>query len=142
MKSRQLLVQISNNYTVNTSITANLANTANTVNAAITANTASTTNSADRDITDNTAITANKINAAHTANTAMRVNTAKISNTANTAKRVITAPKITIHPIYIILMDQIGRPYDSLDCLLYNQRQSCTKTAVNLWQVFIYMARS
>ena len=66
---------------------------------------ASTANSA------NTDITAKKIITANTANTAIRVNTAKIENTANTAKDVLQPKKSQyLHKIYIILMDQMGRP--------------------------------
>ena len=55
---------------------------------------------------------------ANTSNTAIRDITAKIDNPANTAKQVITAPKKQTYKIVQIFMDQMGLPYDSMDCLL------------------------
>ena len=54
---------------------------------------------------------ANTVDATSTANTATTAITANISNTATT---VHTVKKM--QPIYRILKDQIGLPYESLNC--------------------------
>ena len=72
--------------------------------------------SSSTDITANTAITANKI---ITANTAIKSQKSQNSKSSQFSQKSYYSPERPIHPIYILLMDHMGWPYDSLDCLLY-----------------------
>ena len=49
----------------------------------------------------------------------MTANKANMSHIAKTADTFKTAQKKPIQQLDMILMDQLGCPYDSLDCLLY-----------------------
>ena len=82
----------------------------------------------------NTAKTVTATNSANTATTAITAITVNIANKEKTANSVNTVIQ-KIQPIYLILMDQMGWPYDSLDCLLFLQYKG---TAVQIvYNIFI-----